>query len=179
MKPIGPLMREHRLIERMISVLAEKLRRASEVNSIDPGLIDTATDFLAMYADRTRHGKEEDILFRELAKKELAREHVATMNELIQEHRFARKTVSDLIEAKKSYFQGDLSAQKSLIMSMERLVELYPRHIEKEDKHFFYPAMDYLSQTEQANMPQEFWDFDREMIHKKYRKVVEGLGDGK
>jgi hemerythrin-like domain-containing protein len=31
--------------------------------------IDTAVDFIRTYADRCHHGKEEDILFRNLAKK--------------------------------------------------------------------------------------------------------------
>jgi len=35
MKPIGPLMREHRLIERMVALLNEELRQLTEKNRID------------------------------------------------------------------------------------------------------------------------------------------------
>jgi hemerythrin-like domain-containing protein len=35
---------------------------------VDPVVIDVAVDFVRMYADRTHHGKEEEILFRDLAK---------------------------------------------------------------------------------------------------------------
>jgi hemerythrin-like domain-containing protein len=58
---------------------------------------------------------------------------------------------------------------------MSQLVEFYPKHIEKEDKHFFIPVMKYFSQEEQDQMLQEYWDFDKTLIHEKYEKVVESL----
>ncbi len=45
MKPIGPLMREHRLIERMISILQEKLFELESGKDIDLSFIETAVDF--------------------------------------------------------------------------------------------------------------------------------------
>ena len=62
--------------------------------------------------------------------------------------------------------------------NMKRLVELYPAHIEKEDKYFFYPCMEYFNKQEQDDMLQEFWDFDQKMIHEKYQKVVDKLKGG-
>jgi len=79
MQPIGPLMIEHRLIERMIGLMSQELERIRnniavdpEFAFVDPVFIDTAVDFLRIYADRCHHGKEEDILFAELAAKDLA-----------------------------------------------------------------------------------------------------------
>ena len=177
MKPIGPLMREHRVIERMVEVIGEELRRAKEENKVNPGFIEAAVDFFRTYADRTHHGKEEDILFRELARKQLTQEHKKVMEELVEEHIFARKTVTGLNEAREICAQGDIeSALKDVIGYMEKLVEFYPMHIQKEDKHFFYPCMEYFSEEEQDNMLREFWDFDKKMIHEKYQRVVEELG---
>jgi hypothetical protein len=52
------------------------------------------------------------------------------------------------------------------------LVEFYPRHIEKEDKHFFIPCMDYFTEAEKEAMLKEEWEFDRSLIHEKYRNIV-------
>ena len=90
MKPIGALMKEHRLIERMVALLGEELRKTSQTNKADPAFINIATDFFRTYADRTHYGKEEDILFRDLAKKNLSPEHIEIMNELTKEHVLAR-----------------------------------------------------------------------------------------
>ena len=89
MKPIGPLMREHRLIERMLSVFEGETRKMTEKGKVDPLFIDTAVDFIRTYADRTHHGKEEDILFRDLMKKRLSPEHTRIMEELVAEHKYA------------------------------------------------------------------------------------------
>jgi hemerythrin-like domain-containing protein len=54
-------------------------------------------------------------------------------------------------------------------------VKFYPKHIEKEDKHFFIPCMDYFSQKEKDKMFEESWEFDRKLFHEKYTKIVEAL----
>jgi hemerythrin-like domain-containing protein len=173
MKPIGPLMVEHRLIERMIAIVKEEIDKIKEGKKADPVFIDTYVDFARTYADRCHHGKEEDILFRDLAKKKLSSEHKKTMDELVQEHIYARKTVGELVAAKDLYVQGNKDALKDVTAKLKALSEFYPKHIEKEDKNFFFPILDYFTKKEQDDMLQEFWEFDRKLIHEKYQKVVE------
>ncbi len=173
MMPIGPLMIEHRLIERMVSVLQEEMRSIEKKNEADVELIDSGVDFFRTYADRCHHGKEEDILFRDLAKKRLSSEHKKIMDELIEEHRVGRETVRQLLSTKERYAKGDATALKEIIGILKKLVEFYPVHIEKEDKHFFLPCMDYFSKEERDAMLQECWEFDKRLIHEKYRQLVE------
>jgi hemerythrin-like domain-containing protein len=52
---------------------------------------------------------------------------------------------------------------------------LYPPHIEKEDKRFFFPVMEYFSPQELDAMIHEFKEFDEKMIHEKYEKLVKFL----
>ncbi len=56
-------MIEHRLIERMISVIQGVLAKIESRHKVDPVFVDIAVDFIRVYADRTHHGKEEDIFF--------------------------------------------------------------------------------------------------------------------
>src|SRR5512140_3633790 len=107
MQARGPLMIEHRLIERMLAIIQETLVHAVKTRKIDPLFVDTAVDFIRTYADRTHHGKEEDILFRDLEKKEMSPEHARIVAELVEEHRYARSTVKRLVEAKNRYLQGE------------------------------------------------------------------------
>jgi hemerythrin-like domain-containing protein len=172
MKPIGPLMREHRLIERMISLISRELKQISETNKADLEFLVIVVDFFRTYADRTHHGKEESILFRELAKKQLSEEHKRIMDELIKEHVFGRKLVSEMADAMESYNGSGANALKDIKACLEELIAFYPAHIEKEDKHFFYPCLEYLTKQEQDSMLQEFWGFDRKMIHERYQRVV-------
>jgi hemerythrin-like domain-containing protein len=175
MQSRGPLMIEHRLIERMIALLARVQERIETKNEVDPFLVDAAVDFIHIYADRTHHGKEEDILFKILETKELSPPDRLLMTELIQEHVLGRKTTRELVEANARYRDGDTTALAAIADSLGTLVNFYPKHIEKEDKVFFPAYMAYLSQEEDHEILNAFWEFDRKMIHEKYGAVVEQL----
>lgn len=175
MKPRGPLMIEHRLIERMLELMRKEIRQIEARNKADSLFIDTAVDFIRTYADRTHHGKEEDILFRVLAAKKMSQADNTIMNELIEEHKYGRKTVRELVDAKQTYLQGNRGSFLTIVEKFTALAQFYPEHITKEDEVFFPASEAYLSPKEQEAMLQEFWEFDKKMIHEKYRSVVEQL----
>jgi hemerythrin-like domain-containing protein len=166
-------MIEHRLIERLVKLLSAELDSMKKSSDVNTDFIKTGVDFFRTYADWTHHGKEEEILFRDLAKKQLSGEDKTMMERLIQEHIWARQSVSKLSAANGRYIKGDKDALKDMMYELEKLVKFYPVHIEKEDKHFFIPIMQYFSDIEQSAMLDKFWVFDRSIIHEKYKKVVE------
>jgi hemerythrin-like domain-containing protein len=175
MKPIGPLMHEHRLIERMIAVIGRQKDIMARDRKVDPVFIDTAVDFIRTYADRTHHGKEEDILFRDLAKKNMSVDHTRIMQELLDEHVFARKMTGELVAAKEAWVAGNSESITIILDRISTLIDFYPVHIRKEDKEFFFPILEYFSKNEQDTMLAEFYEFDQRMIHDKYRLLVESF----
>ena len=175
MQARGPLMIEHRLIERMLSIIKRVLAEIKTKDKVDPVFVDTAVDFIRVYADRTHHGKEEDILFRELNKKSLNSEDQRIMKELIEEHVFGRKTTNGLVDANTRYRDGDNHALSEIVEKLQTLIEFYPKHIEKEDKIFFPSSRKYFTDDEDQAILMEFQEFDQKMIHEKYLSVVDGL----
>ena len=97
------------------------------------------------------------------------------MNELIEEHVFGRQTTKALIVANTRYRNGDETALTDIADKLKTLIEFYPKHIAKEDKVFFPSSRAYFTDEEDQAMLAEFWEFDRKMIHEKYRSVVEGF----
>lgn len=168
-------MIEHRLIERMLNVVKGALGQIQLTGKADPFFVDTTVDFIRIYADRTHHGKEEEILFRDLDRKDLLPGDRQLMNELIDEHLFGRQTTKALIDANARYRNGDETALADIIEKLRTLVEFYPKHILKEDKIFFPAARAYFTEAEDQAMLAEFWEFDRKMIHEKYNAVVKNL----
>jgi hemerythrin-like domain-containing protein len=175
MKPRGPLMIEHRLIEKMLRLMDKETARMGEGYSVDPVFIDTAVDFIRTYADRTHHGKEEDILFTSLLKKRMKDADKALMEELVEEHRQARSAVEALVKAKEAYQDGNGEAYWAVREKMVWLIRFYPSHIRKEDKVFFPNTEAYFSAKEMEKMLADFREFDGKMIHEKYEKLVDGL----
>lgn len=175
MMPIGPLMIEHRLIENMVKRISEEWSSIQRTRQIDEVFIEEAVDFMQTYADHCHHGKEEDILFRELRKRKLDPELVRMMEELYTEHVVARGLVRQMKDSKSRFVMGETSALDDLIDAMGKIVEIYPRHIEKEDKQFFLPAMEVFTKQERSAMLLEFAEFDRHLIHERYRAIVDRL----
>ena len=171
----SPLMIEHSLIKRMVSVINAVLTEIERNHKVDPVFVDATADFIRLYADQTHHGKEEDILFRELNNKDLDENDRRIMQELIDEHVFGRQTTKALIAANNRYRNGDESALDEIVDKLQALAEFYPMHIDKEDKVFFLSTRKYISDEENDAMLAEFWEFDRKMIHDKYVSVVEGF----
>lgn len=95
------------------------------------------------------------------------------MQELLDEHAWGRKTTAAIVAAKEKYLQGDQEQLSVIIDHARQLGNFYPKHIEKEDKHFFYPCQVYFDKAEQTKVLAEFWEFDRKMIHEKYNKVYD------
>lgn len=173
--PAGPLMHEHRIIERIVPVLAHQLASIESEGRVDPEALSRATDFLRTYADRCHHGKEEDILFRRLVHKPLEEDLARTMDHLIDEHALARAYTRRLIHSNRRYNSGELHALDVVGSALRGLVGLYPRHIQLEDRHFFRQAMEYFGRDERNDIMREFEEFDRALMHDYYRAVVEDL----
>jgi hemerythrin-like domain-containing protein len=175
MQPRGPLMTEHRLIQRMIALMKTEAKKIEEQNTIYQSFINGTVDFLQTYADATHHGKEEKIFFRDLSKKKLSITDSLAMNELIEEHSKGRKMTAELVVSHDAYKNGNIEALHSLTRTLMEFVDFYPKHIKKEDEIFFPAAQHYLSAVEQKAILDEFNEFDRTMIHSKYKSLVDAL----
>jgi len=175
MLPVGPMMVEHRLIERMIALIKAEAARIRSTGRVNADFVLSAVDFIRTYADCCHHGKEEGILFRALKQKPLAPEHRDILAELEAEHMQGRETVRKLLIAQDRFLKGDRGAPTELAALMERLAVFYPRHIEKEDRHFFEPCMDYFTPEEAEKMLGECREFDRSLVHQLYGGLVQGL----
>jgi hemerythrin-like domain-containing protein len=174
MKPRGLLMIEHRLIEKTLK-LAERESERVRAGRVDTVFIDTVVDFIRTYADRTHHGKEEDILFRELAKKPLSSSDAAGMKELIAEHATARRVTGELVKANADFLAGHEGSRPVILEKLQFLTDFYPKHIAKEDKRFFPDTEKYFSAAELDVLLERFNEFDRRMIHEKYERVYAAL----
>ncbi len=173
------LMIEHRLIERMLIVIKDALLKIEYKHEIDPVFVDIAVDFIRVYADRTHHGKEEDILIRELKKKTLSTADEQVMNDLIREHVLVRQTTTLISNANDRYRGGDDIALIVIANNLKTIIEFFPKHIEKEDKKFYPASRAYFTDEEDEAMLAEFGELDRKMVYEKYKAVVEKLENQK
>jgi hemerythrin-like domain-containing protein len=175
LQPVDLLINEHSLIIRMINFIKKEAEQISKNGTVKPSNIVIAVDFFRTYADKYHHGKEEAILFKELSQKKLSDLHHAMMLELITEHALSRKTVTSLESANEDYIECKTETLRSILKHLEVLIDLYPKHIEKENNQFFYASMEYLTQKEQEAMLCNFVEFDQNFTTKRYQQIVDSL----
>lgn len=170
----GLLMIEHRLIEKMLKVIKVKME-AYKNGNYDPVVVDKVVDFIKVYADRTHHGKEEDILFKKLESKNLNPKDKVIMQDLINEHVMARKKVGELVSLNSKIKNGEKSHVNEVAEIINWLGDFYPLHIAKEDKVFFPDADKYFDEAELKQMLDDYYAFDARMIHEKYQGLYDSL----
>jgi hemerythrin-like domain-containing protein len=167
---INSLMQEHQVIGRTIRIFEAEIEKIKEGHRVNPVAMDISIDFVRIYTDQVHQGKEENILFRELGKKDLSPEHAKMIEELNEEHKYSRSIVSRWLGANERYFQGE-DTSGEIIDRLAELTLFYPQHIEKENEYFFNIFSKYLPQEEQDKLIKEFGEFDKNILHWKYRKV--------
>lgn len=175
MQPIAPLMIEHRLMDRMIELMKNEVSGINERKKTNPEFIEVVIDFFTAYVDDLHHGKEEDILFHSLEDRGISAEHRKIMDELIEEHVYARKIIGRLRDAHRRYLCNEKNAIEDVGTCLQEMIEFYPAHIQKEDGNFFLPSMDYFSKEEQDNMLEEMEEFDKHLFQRKYEGIVRTL----
>lgn len=174
MSPLDLLMQEHNLIAKLINFLKNRIPQMGNEKE-NACFVQKLIDFFLTYGDKTHHGKEEDIFFREIGQKNLSEDLRKTLAELLEEHVQARQKIKDLQSANEDYANGVEGSYSKIISLLNGFVDFYTKHIEKENNHFFKPAMDYFDEKELEVMSKEFAEFDRSVIHKKYKEVVEAM----
>jgi hemerythrin-like domain-containing protein/rubredoxin len=170
--PIGILMIEHRLIERIVPVLKKEIAKMEQGNPADTEFLRQTADFFHTYADLIHHGKEENVLFASLKNKNISLDNQKLMAELLVEHEQSRENVKAFLTVVELYAAGDQTQTGEIINRLNFLLELYPRHIKNEDEIFFPESMKYFSDAEQQAMLAEMKEADKKISPDKYFSAI-------
>jgi hemerythrin-like domain-containing protein len=177
MSPTEMLENEHRVIQKVVAVVATLADKLAEGIEIQVGSLRDIIEFMRIYADQYHHGKEEDLLFPALAKKGVPMRG-CPVEGLMKEHLRGRALVKGLAEAADSYGKGDSAARKRLIDSLRGILELYPNHIWKEDFLLFPMANKVLSSEDQESLSKDFEKVDQSLeqgAHQRFEHLPEVL----
>jgi len=177
LKPTEILEAEHKFIQIVISALAEIAGRMEAGREIPKEILFNVVDFMRSYADADHHGKEEAILFPFLEKKGVPPQG-CPLSILISEHQRGRSLVSDLAESAEKYSNNEPGAKEKLLKTFHTLVDLYPKHIWRED-YLLFPMTDkLLSADEQDYIRQQFEAAEKkfgEENHLKFEQMAQEI----
>ncbi len=147
--PVDVLRDEHRLMLTVVDAMERSARDLMAGGRIDPEFWRRVVEFLEHYLDRLHHGKEENVLFPELARLGLARA-VASVAPLSAEHSEGRRAVRSILDAL-ARRDGNRLAHSALgFCRRER------QHIAREEEQLLPACEQTLSAEQSARLVQAF-----------------------
>jgi hemerythrin-like domain-containing protein len=179
MTPTEILIDEHRLILRVLEHLEEGADRLDSGDNIAAEFFLDAAEFVAGFADKCHHGKEEDILFVAMTARDMPQDSgpVAVM---LHEHDEGRRYTAAFRSAAEQMKAGDGGAAADVARNVFDYVNLLREHIAKEN-HVLFPMAEQIIPADR--MQQVGDDFqrvigedDKNGIPAKYKALAEHLG---
>ena len=168
------LMREHRVIEKVLNALEAAADRLSAGGDVSTEFFLKAADFIRNFADATHHQKEEGILFTALEEHGLPKD-ADPVSVFMDEHVEGRRLTKGMVECAERINAGDASARNELIQHAHDYVALLNEHIQKEDNVLF-PMADSVLADEETKLLKDFNRADDERgTGDKYLKIAEEL----
>ncbi len=136
--PIALMMDEHRLIEKGLAAL-ESYANQVEGMKIEDGKADLGkmAEFIREFADRTHHGKEEEILFEEMNQNGFSKEE-CPLSVMYTEHDQGRSHVRQLKAYAEQMDPWSEQDRQGVVSHARAFVMLLRLHIQKED-NILYP----------------------------------------
>ncbi|MDH3611717.1 MAG: hemerythrin domain-containing protein [Gammaproteobacteria bacterium] len=178
MTPTEILSDEHRLIVAVLDCLDEAAAHLDSGAVVSPDFFLDAAEFVAGFADKCHHRKEEDILFVAMTARDMPQDSgpVAVM---LREHDEGRQYTAAFRSAAEQMKSGNESAAADVVRNVFDYVNLLREHIFKED-HVLFPMAEQIIPADTMQRVSD--DFQRVLdedtkngIPAKYRALAEKL----
>jgi hemerythrin-like domain-containing protein len=178
MKPTDVLRTEHEVILDVLAALETIHRAARRDGKLDLRSAEDALDFLAAFADRCHHGKEEQLLFAALIAHGLP-SAVGPLAVLSSEHDQGRALIARMSKALADAKASRPDAAARFAEAGDTYVALMRDHIAKENGVLFPVSEGMLTAQEQAELMTRFESFEHEDMeagaHQRFLDLASGL----
>ena len=178
MQATDVLREEHEVIQQVLDCLEELARRADRTLQLEIGSVREALDFLATFADRCHHEKEEQRLFPALEERGLSRQF-GPLAVMLAEHDQGRTLIRTMRAATADVARNPAGSAQRFAAAARSYVGLLRDHIAKENGVLFPLADRTLSESEKRALALGFERVEHEDMgpgtHERYLALARGL----
>lgn len=161
-RSIDLLMYDHRIIERGLDLLQTAVSKLEKKKKVSTEVFEKLIRFFREFADESRHGEEENHLFTSLEIRGIPREG-GPIGVMLYEHDLGRRLLRD-IEESLHKINKDPEANKDLIVTSLKYIELLRQHIFKEDSILFKMAEEILDDDVDKRLVKAFKDVKNRVL---------------
>lgn len=157
------LKKEHEAIILLLDILGVACKVIEAGEKVSQKDLEDIMEFIAVFADKCHHAKEEDLLFPMMEKS-------GVIEVMLQEHDLGRSFVRGMREAK---------TQPEFAVAARNYISLLTQHIEKENDILYAIANTYISKEKQEELLILFEKLEEEKIgigkHEEFHKLLKKL----
>ncbi|HTZ30865.1 MAG TPA: hemerythrin domain-containing protein [Methylomirabilota bacterium] len=157
------LRQEHDAILEMIGSLEAIVHHLQTGETVSIEALNGLTEFFVLFADRSHHGKEEDLLFPMMERKGVPRAG-GPLGCMLAEHDEGRGYIREMKENAEGCARGAEDACNRWTKAALAYARLLRNHIWKENEILFQIAERILSSDEQAELARQFAEVQREKL---------------
>jgi hemerythrin-like domain-containing protein len=162
-EPTRILREEHDNILRGLEVLEACAEKLEDRQQVAPQTMEALIEFFRLYADRTHHGKEEDLLFPAMIERGFSREQ-GPIHCMLADHEHNRAVTRAMIEACAEYKAQKMGAGLRFADAAREYVRALREHIQKENLVLFNMAEQVIPSAEEPDLLARFTDVDQNKI---------------
>ena len=151
--PPEDLMREHGVLNRILLIYDEHIRRLDAKQDFDPAVLKDAAGIIKRFVEEYHEKLEEDYLFPRFRK---ANKHVDLVETLLAQHQAGRRVTAQIEQLAASPALKDEAKKKQLGDSLRAFNRMYRPHEAREDTVLFPAFREIVSQHEFDSLGEEF-----------------------
>ena len=151
--PAEDLMREHGLLNRILLIYDEHLRRIESKPDFDPTVLASAANIIKRFVEDYHEKLEENYLFPRFRK---AGKLVDLVDVLLQQHQAGRRVTSQIQQLAVPATLKDTARRRQLSDSLRAFIRMYRPHEAREDTVLFPAFHSIVSKNEYDSLGEEF-----------------------
>jgi len=167
--PGEDLMQEHGVLERILLIYDEMIRRTDQQESFDPALVVRAADIVRRFVENYHEKLEEEFVFPRLQAAQRERKLVAV---LLQQHERGRQLTDDILRSARS---GKISELPPVLRAFGRM---YRPHAAREDTVLFPAFRDTIGRSAYRELGEQFEEQEHQRFGEHgFQAVVAQVAD--
>ncbi|MEA5084938.1 MAG: hemerythrin domain-containing protein [Lachnospiraceae bacterium] len=173
MNSIDLMVQEHENILKLVTVMRNACCRALEGASVEVDDFRDMITFARTYADKHHHGKEEQILFREMMERMGPTGVNLIQHGMYVEHDMGRFHLGELEQALERYEATQNTSDKlEILVNAGAWANLLQRHIDKEDNVVYTFASRNLGDDILQNIDKEVERFEKQAEEEGFQETA-------
>jgi hemerythrin-like domain-containing protein len=169
--PAEDLMREHGVLNRILLIYDEHLRRLAGKQNFDPAVLAGAADIVKRFVEDYHEKLEEDYLFPRFKK---AGKMVDLVDVLLTQHQGGRRVTAQIQQLASASVLKDESKRQQLDHALRAFVRMYRPHEAREDTVLFPAFRKIVSGHEYDSLGEKFEKKEDELFGEDgFFKVVD------